>query len=531
MDWQKDKELLVRLRKLHTKNKPRKEFVETLRTQLEYQTNIVVHRRNKFYRPIQFGLGLASVFALLLYLFAPSVNKEALPPMSSYPTKQEFIAKPPVEVSEKQKQEQKQKQKQNQQIQLVSKPKTSLKESPSQKQTAKETEKNDVVAPKPKTKDNSKETNNSTPKEKALTYLQQLGGEDLKGYQINPALSAPARGYIFMNRMVNGIPFLADSYKVELDESGQIKQSTITKSTDTNMKFPLPQQAISKATAKQLFMKNMRLVYQGDEQPRLTYEFNFSGYIDAVSGQVREAKEEEQNQGSCKPIPIVAQGKKLIAHTPEEVVRILQQEFGIVVYGPGALEDTLSTDTYKEYSWQIEEGKIIKVETLDGQLMGFKISTPGVKERDSSTIAVHKELSGIAKGIIERYMDVHTKELLMIDVEKTSLTQTYRFRRSYQGIPIMNRSYSVTLDAKTEKVIGLNLGYGVQGTTSLPDKSKAITSDVAATIYLKERPLSLVYVMLMDKKQQIAVPHLVYQIYYHDTPRLYVDAITGEVIR
>ncbi|XOS90435.1 hypothetical protein ACLMAB_15975 [Brevibacillus laterosporus] len=94
MDWQKDKELLVRLRKLHTKNKPRKEFVETLRTQLEYQTNIVVHRRNKFYRPIQFGLGLASVFALLLYLFAPSVNKEALPPMSSYPTKQEFIAKP-----------------------------------------------------------------------------------------------------------------------------------------------------------------------------------------------------------------------------------------------------------------------------------------------------------------------------------------------------------------------------------------------------------------------------------------------------
>lgn len=537
MDWQKDKELLVRLRKLHTKNKPSKEFVETLRTQLEYQTNIVVHRRNRFYRPIQFGLGLASVFALLLYLFAPSVNKEAFPPMSSYPTKQEFIAKPPVEVSEKKKQEQKQEQKQNQnqnqqqQQQLVSKPKTSLKESLSQKQTAKEKEKNDVVTPKPKAKDKSKETNNSTPKEKALSYLQQLGGEDLKGYQINPALSAPARGYIFMNRMVNGIPFLADSYKVELDESGQIKQSTITKSTDTNMKFPLPQQAISKATAKQLFMKDMRLVYQGDEQPRLTYEFNFSGYIDAVSGQVREAKEEEQSQGSSKPIPIVAQGKKLIAHTPEEVVRILQQEFGIVVYGSGAVEDTLSTDTYKEYSWQIEEGKIIKVETLDGQLMGFRISTPDVKERDSSTIAVHKELSGIAKGIIERYMNVHTKELLLIDVEKTSLTQTYRFRRSYQGIPIINRSYSVTLDAKTEKVIGLDLGYGVQGTTSLPDKSKAMTPDVAATIYLKERPLSLVYVMLMDKKQQIAVPHLVYQIYYHDTPRLYVDAITGEVIR
>ncbi|MBG9796338.1 PepSY domain-containing protein [Brevibacillus laterosporus] len=514
MDWQKDKELLVRLRKLHTKNKPSKEFVETLRAQLEYQTNIVVYRRNRLYRPIQFGLGIASVFALLLYLFAPSVNKEALPPMSSYPTKQEFIAKPPVEVSEKQKQEQKQEQKQKQEQQLVSKPKISIKESPSQKQTAKEKEKNDVVIPKPKD-----------------TYLQQLGGEDLKGYQINPALSAPARGYIFMNRMVNGIPFLADSYKVELDESGQIKQSTITKSTDTNMKFPLPQQAISKATAKQLFMKDMRLVYQGDEQPRLTYEFNFSGYIDAVSGQVREAKEEEKSQGYSKPIPIVAQGKKLIAHTPEEVVRILQQEFGIVVYGPGAVEDTLSTDTYKEYSWQIEEGKIIKVETLDGQLMGFRISTPDVKERDSSTIVVHKELSGKAKGIIERYMDVHTKELLLIDVEKTSLTQNYRFRRSYQGIPIINRSYSVTLDAKTEKVIGLDLGYGVQGTTSLPDKSKAMTPDVAATIYLKERPLSLVYVMLMDKKQQIAVPHLVYQIYYHDTPRLYVDAITGEVIR
>ncbi|MGG1441778.1 PepSY domain-containing protein [Brevibacillus laterosporus] len=531
MDWQKDKELLVRLRKLHTKNKPSKEFVETLRAQLEYQTNIVVHRRNRLYRPIQFGLGIASVFALLLYLFAPSVNKEALPPMSSYPTKQEFIAKPPVEVSEKQKQEQKQeqKQKQNQQQKLVSKPKTSLKEPPSQKQTAKEKEKNDVVIPK--AKESSKETNKPTPKEKALSYLQQLGGEDLKGYQINPALSAPARGYIFMNRMVNGIPFLADSYKVELDESGQIKQSTITKSTDKNMKFPLPQQAISKATAKQLFMKDMRLVYQGDEQPRLTYEFNLSGYIDAVSGQVREAKEEEKSQGYSKPIPIVAQGKKLIAHTPEEVVRILQQEFGIVVYGPGAVEDTLSTDTYKEYSWQIEEGKIIKVETLDGQLMGFRISTPDVKERDSSTIVVHKELSGKAKGIIERYMDVHTKELLLIDVEKTSLTQTYRFRRSYQGIPIINRSYSVTLDAKTEKVIGLDLGYGVQGTTSLPDKSKAMTPDVAATIYLKERPLSLVYVMLMDKKQQIAVPHLVYQIYYHDTPRLYVDAITGEVIR
>ncbi|AIG25489.1 hypothetical protein EGH10_11420 [Brevibacillus laterosporus] len=525
MDWQKDKELLVRLRRLHTKNKPSKDFVETLRARLEYQTNLVVHKRSRLFRPIQYGLGLASIFALLLYLFAPSMHKEALPPMSSYPTKQEFIAKPPVEVSDKQKQQQEQKQ------QPVSKQPISLKDSPIQKQTTKGKEQNDVTTPRSATKENRQEPNNPPPKEKALTYLQELGGEDIRGYQINPALSAPARGYIFMNRMVNGIPFLADSYKVELDESGQIKQSTITKNTDTNLKFPLPQQAISKATATQLFMKNMRLVYQGDEKPRLTYEFNFSGYIDAVSGQVREAKEEEQGQQSSKPIPIVSQSKKLIAHTPEEVVRILQQEFGIAVFGPNATDDAGSTENYKQYSWQMEEGKILKVETLDGQIMGFRISSSDEKDANTSTNAIHKELTGTATRIIERYMDANTKELQLIDVKKAGLTQTYQFIRSHQGIPVINRSYLVTLDTITEKVIGLHLGYSVQGPATLPDKSKAMTPEAAAAIYLKERPLSLVYTMLEDKKQQKVTPHLVYQIYYHDTPRLYVDAVTGEVIR
>ncbi|MGG0792436.1 PepSY domain-containing protein [Brevibacillus laterosporus] len=526
MDWQKDKEMLVRLRRLHTKNKPSKDFVETLRARLEHRANVAVHKRSRLFRPVQYGLGLASVFALLLYLFAPSMNKEALPPMSSYPTKQEFIAKPPVEVSEKQKQQQQQEQKQ----QPVSKQPISLKDSPAQKQATKGKEQNDVIIPRSQPKENRKETNSPAPKEKALTYLRELGGEDVKDYQINPVLSAPARGYIFMNRMVNGIPFLADSYKVELDESGQLKQSTITKNTDTNLKFPLPQQAISKAKATQLFMKNMRLVYQGDEQPRLTYEFNFSGYIDAVSGQVREAKEEEQGQQSSKPIPIAAQSKKLTAHSPEEVARILQQEFGIAVFGPYATDDAVSTENYKQYSWQMEEGKILKVETLDGQIMGFRISSPDIEDPNVSTNAIHKELAGTATRIIERYMDANTKELQLIDVKKAGLTQTYRFIRSHQGIPVINKSYSVTLDTITEKVIGLDLGYSVQGSAALPDKSKAMTPEAAAAIYLKERPLSLVYIMLEDKKQQKVTPHLVYQIYYHDTPRLYVDAVTGEVI-
>lgn len=529
MDWQKDKELLVRLRKLHTKNKPSKEFVETLRAQLEYQTNIVLHKRNRLYRPIQFGLGLASVFALLLYLFAPSVNKEALPPMSSYPTKQEFITKPPVEVSEKQKQ----KQEQQQQQQLVSKPKTSLKESPSQKQTAKEKEKNEVVAPKAKAKakENSKESNNSTPKEKALTYLQQLGGEDLKGYQVNPVLSAPARGYIVMNRMVNGIPFLADSYKVELDESGQLQESTITKSTDTTMKFPLPQQAIPKSAAKQLFMKNMKLGYEEGEKPRLIYQFNFSGYIDAVSGQVRETKEEEQQQEPTKPIPIVAQGKKLIAHTPEEVVRILEQEFDITVSGRGEIDSFQSNESYRVYSWEIEEGKTIEVETLEGQMLNFKVITPNLKERNSSIVTSNKDLSGIAKSTLEKYMDASITELQLTEVEKTGFFQTYRFEKSYQGIPVINRGYAVTIDAEKEKVMGIDVGYRETESAPLPDKAQAMTPDAAATIYLKERPLSLVYVMLQDTKQQIVTPHMVYQIYYHDTPRLYVDAVTGDIVR
>ncbi|RAP28786.1 hypothetical protein C2W64_04372 [Brevibacillus laterosporus] len=128
-------------------------------------------------------------------------------------------------------------------------------------------------------------------------------------------------------------------------------------------------------------------------------------------------------------------------------------------------------------------------------------------------------------------MDVNTKELQLIDVKKTGLAQTYQFRRSYQGTPVITRGYAVTIDAEKEKIIGLDLGYREQASTSFPDKPQAMTPDAAATIYLKERPWSLVYVMLQDTKQQIAVPHLVYQIYYHDTPRLYVDAVTGEIVR
>ncbi|TPG71339.1 hypothetical protein EEL32_14885 [Brevibacillus laterosporus] len=128
-------------------------------------------------------------------------------------------------------------------------------------------------------------------------------------------------------------------------------------------------------------------------------------------------------------------------------------------------------------------------------------------------------------------MDAKATELQLIDVKKAGLAQTYRFRRSYQGIPVITRGYAVTIDAEKEKVIGIDIGYRVTESAPFPDKPQAMTPDAAATIYLKERPLSLVYVMLQDTKQQIVTPHLVYQIYYHDTPRLYVDAVTGEIVR
>ncbi|QOS97231.1 PepSY domain-containing protein [Brevibacterium sp. JNUCC-42] len=162
--------------------------------------------------------------------------------------------------------------------------------------------------------------------------------------------------------------------------------------------------------------------------------------------------------------------------------------------------------------------------------MNFKIITPDLKERNSSIVTSNKDLSEIAKSTFEKYMDTRATELQLTKVEKTGFVQTYRFEKSYQGIPVI-RGYAVTIDAEKEKVIGINIAYRVTESAPFPDKAQAMTPDAAATIYLKERPLSLVYVMLQDTKQQIVTPHLVYQVYYHDTPRLYVDAVTGEIVR
>ncbi|MGD8189586.1 hypothetical protein ACQCN2_06225 [Brevibacillus ginsengisoli] len=525
MDWQSEHELLNRLRKLQKSSPPREEFVERLRNVLDQETNQI----GKSKRLLTFSLKTGVVTAMLasafgLYMMAGQIQKEqpapAKTPLSSYhiplSNSQEQLPKPTVPSLEQTKPVKPmlpsvQKEERQTTEEAISKP--TEKSVPSTRTV--------IVSSKVQPSDYPVFT-------QAMTYLQEVAGEDATHYQVNRMLSNLENDYVVMNRMVNNIPILTDSYSVTLDKSGKPQRSTVQTNDLTGLTFLHPSKAIPKNKAVQIFGQNAQLVYSEGEG-RLQYVFPISGDIDAENGQVWKTYRyhPDWSLANMSPIPVTPGGKKLTVRTEDEAKTLLQ-EWGVSIDAPirvhagdGVREFVLENGNQNSVRLTVREdtGEVLDYE--NGQYTG---------KEDVVSRPDQEQVKEVARQL-QAYITPDTSELLLGTVKRAGDVETYVFYKSYQGLPVIDHSYAVHFDVKKKKLVGLNSTLTREVAQALPDRSKAMSVDKAIARYLASRPLQLAYIYKQRPGSEKAEPRLVYHIYYHDEPLYFVDALTGELVR
>ncbi|MGO0059599.1 hypothetical protein ACTID9_06255 [Brevibacillus fluminis] len=533
MGWQNEDDLLHHLQKLDRVNPPRREFVERLRQTLADEMAAMPQKRRRRRMIAQTGMLTCAVAILLFFLGAnqqawrapitavPPVQHPAEPSKQHVPSPPEQVPHNPEDVPPM--------------TPHTPIPPASLSpliqneadQKPTQK-GVKQPEGGEEKRQPPA--GNIMRTQRHAPKaptvqEQAYAYFQEAGAKDLAQFQVNPFLSAPGRGFVVLNRMVGGIPFLADRYTVELDEAGKPVQSEMIQNAVSLQDFPSPIPAVSAAAAKRYVADRMKLVYTAGSAPHLRYQLMFSGTLDAMSGKQWERSTEEMPPS--KSIPVTPAGKNMFAHTAEEAAALLADEFGIEAKGTVTVQN-VGAET--EYTWEEGQGKRVRVAVAmqTGQLTEWIVIDSAMKKETPDAAQSDNDLSDKAVSALAPYLDASIRELQAAGVQQAGAVRTYYFNQLHEGVPIVDRTFSVTFDLGQEKVIGMRLGIP-DGEVRLPAAKSAISREAAAEAYLKTRPLRLAYRMLGEAGQQ-PKPRLVYYIYYHETPRLEVDAVTGKLI-
>ena len=104
----------------------------------------------------------------------------------------------------------------------------------------------------------------------------------------------------------------------------------------------------------------------------------------------------------------------------------------------------------------------------------------------------------------------------------------YSIYLTHQGVPIMDRSYSLDFDSQTGQLLLLSLPQNKD--VKLPDAQTAINPEVAKATFIRNHPLQLTYNWDQYFDQQAPQGELVYQIDWRTFNYSYIDAQTGHEV-
>ncbi|UFJ40010.1 DUF4901 domain-containing protein [Brevibacillus humidisoli] len=395
-------------------------------------------------------------------------------------------------------------------------------------------------------------------------------------------------------RLIHGVPLINSGYQVEVDSFGhvtsiyQTDEDSGVAPIDLEA-FPDPSEALTVEEAKKAYQDliEMELVYsaygpgqriligtnddaeESAAKPSLQYRPNFTKVLDARTGKeadmgMRLANREELS----KSIKLEPQGKELVAETPEDAAALLSDEFGIDMTGMRFDEreemDWPTQKKFLHYSWHsepkedvegpdryadmkyvhvgidAETGQVLNVSVQDESKQGAK---PSISEDQAEKAAIQ---------FLETYTDSDIEELMLrsmyssvekplypdwVDESKVEERMaesapefTFFLNESYQGIPIIDRSYQVTIDAVTGEVSRFYLPSQREQDLQLPDSSQVVTPEAAAEALFDANPPRMVYVWPEFAGQRAPQPWLLY-ISDYTAGGGYLDAITGKWVK
>lgn len=425
-------------------------------------------------------------------------------------------------------------------------------------------------------------------KQQAAQFIRGILGDKADLYQMNEQLgySGSSRGdsegkeirwgarSVSFDYLVNGIPFLNQELRVDVDAAGHITGYYRQKidNLDTSV-FPDPAKAISQQEATGIFnqMIQMKLNYiqcqplqfgrraePRETRPVLMYAPEFASSIDALSG---EPVQEMGNLASqSERVRLIGTGKQLLARTKEEAAKILVEEFKMDM---GTMEfnhiyeyeykDTFQgAAKYKDFSWRTanepEDGNDIKYVNLhtvadSGEVLRLSVQdqSKAVKEERVSKELIRQR----ALQFIQRYLAAGSTEMDLVSYDFDTVPAWFDQKRKnkeellepvshfwfyplYQGIPVSDGGYFVSVNNLTGEVVGYAKG-GLDPSVRLSDKQGIVTAEVAKAEYLKTHPLYLTYFWPEWFGQRAPAPYLVYM----PKPQrgvTYIDALTGQSV-
>ncbi|MBO8164339.1 MAG: hypothetical protein H0Z34_11560 [Brevibacillus sp.] len=386
-------------------------------------------------------------------------------------------------------------------------------------------------------------------------------------------------------RLINGIPLLGHGYQVEVDSFGHVTSVyRVGEETDPAVleseAFPDPAQAISRQEAEEAYRKllNLELAYKayhpveaqmfgqsGETKPILEYVPRMDGVLDAVTGKEADLGWRRTTKQQSEIVRLKPAGRKLIAKSPEEAAKLLTAEFGFDMSNMDVDEreekDSPTRNKYLHYSWhskpaldgegrrKADEHRFVHlgVDAATGQI--FNITLQDDSTRGQQPKIDEKEAKEKAIALLEQFVDPSVKELALryvhtsgehhipdwVDESKLDMGDyqqppqvSFIFSEVHQGVPILDRSYAVSIDTVTGDVVGLTLSPKLEEEIAFPDSKTAVSAEEAANALLKEHPLRLVYIWPEFAGQRAPKPFLVYELYYTAGLGGYLDATTGK---
>lgn len=385
--------------------------------------------------------------------------------------------------------------------------------------------------------DQSQKPDSTILTERAATFLKGLITSQFAHYKME---AVGEDSTVQFQRYANDIRVQDDYYSIRVNASGDIVdvQSGASTSTMPSLdpaNLTPPSEAMDSMTASAGIPDQLKMVYSKErDNIKLYYTLAASGYVDAQTGKELQISSATPSALDVVPIKVVPEGKRLIVKTAEEAKQVMQQSFGIdmqdTVFTASNLSKEMLEEGEKEYAAELEDGKMIKLSTIDNRVIGFSVMNK--MSKPSGTALVLSEEQAVEKAIqfLQTYISGQGTEVEMFyRMEKTSglvgnqpLSQVV-FYQSMDGIPLMGSESLVTVDRVSGAVVGYR-DQRIEGEIGIPDKDHAISKENAARALLQKYPLRLVYVYPEANKG----PVLAYAFENRKSIG-YVDAETGIV--
>lgn len=363
----------------------------------------------------------------------------------------------------------------------------------------------------------------------ATAFLKQWYGEDMRGYRYNPYLS-DTLGVPF-SKVVNGLFYPSQSMRITVDATGRITEGGQAPVPDSNFNYPVPnveetkfddpKDALPLEEMEPLVASLMTLAHDGDT---FFYTPMFSGYIDAKTGKNLEIR--QANYDAPGPIiRVTPSGSTFSVKTKEEAASYLKKERGIQAAAAEIREELARDETKKRFWWKegTEQEALVQADATTGEVVTY--FTNATDQHASKTVT-REQARELAIKEVEKYVPTGTDELMEIVNHRSENWRgnMFTFAPVHQGVP--NLSHLFTINLHGEMVTDF-FGTTKANLAFKPsDSVKAVSTQQAATAFLKENPLQLIYFYPKDNGKQAVLAYQAPQGYSLTK----INAVTGKII-